>query len=69
MPCNLAFARSFIRGVLINRSESLMQVSETKTWLVDESVLAHFESLELEMVCMILRVKLRSNFVWMVFLI
>jgi len=36
---------------LINATESIWQVSEVKSWVVDDISLAYFESLELEMVC------------------
>lgn len=36
--------------MLTNKYKFLWQVTQDKTWFADESVLAHFESLELEMV-------------------
>ena len=43
--------------MLINATEFILQVSEVKTWLADESVLTHFESLKLEVVRVMQRVK------------
>lgn len=38
----------------------IWQVSEVKSWLADESVWAHFESLELDVVCLI-QMKLKNK--------
>lgn len=48
--------------MLINVVYFIWQASEVKTWLADESVLTHYESLEREMVCLMQIVKSISNF-------
>jgi hypothetical protein len=37
---------------LINATDFIWQVSEVKSWVVDDTTLTHLESLELEMVCL-----------------
>jgi hypothetical protein len=44
--------------MLLNAVYFIWQTSEVKTWLADESVLAHFESVEIETVSLMQRVNI-----------